>query len=103
MFDKLVFPANTNLLNDALLKISTFDFIETGEDIFDFDAQLQYVSEDEPFSPAFEKSGLESTLFLSNESSFLLIIYANLFSLIAVFGLVWAIHRRFGILSKTKG
>ena len=66
IFGKLKFPSAILLINEIMLTIAAFKFIDTGKIL---DAHLYYFPEEDPFTPSFEHCDYESTLLLGNASS----------------------------------
>ena len=84
MFERVKFPANAAMLNAALIKIASFNLIDTGEMI---DSKIyEFPDDEEAFNINFKECGYESTLLLKNSSLIIwtLTVNAALFLLFCI-------------------
>lgn len=89
-----------NVFNRELVRVATFDLINTSEWV---DEHIyRQIPEKEPFSMPFDRQEIESTLLISNISVVLwmYILHSSIF--VVVFLPIVLLHRCFGLLSKQR-
>ena len=74
MLEGLKFPANAIIVNSFIIKIATFDLIDTSW----LDTRFFYFPEEVPFSDNFVEFDLESRLWIKNEGFIFWAIVAHL-------------------------
>ena len=89
LFQSVKFPANTRTINDAMVKLATFDIIPTAELL---DSHIFELPEEEPWSWNFEVFGIDSLQFQTNNSATLW-LWALHFFFFLILALLCAINR----------
>ena len=74
MFEGLKIPANSMTIVEYLIKLATFDLIDTSF----IDELLYYWPEADPFTTNFEMAGIESVLLLANIGFSMYLIYMHI-------------------------
>ena len=100
LYGLINFPPNANSFNSEIIKIATFDLVDTQKWVDPY--VYGEIIEKDPFSLSFERTGIESTLMIVNISVILWMLILHAAILVGVFFPIWMLNRALGILKSRK-
>ena len=96
---KLMFPPNAMRFATIMLKVATFNLINTKEWI---DIYIYYLPEDDPGNINFKQCGYDSLLVIANISPVIWMFFAHFFFAAILFGPIWVVNKCSGRLTSAK-